>query len=151
MDQKCSRFRYWLVKGSLSDKAACWSSPLRRTVSTIICKWSDIRHHQCIGFCSNNMCVNNFYIGDRAVNTEAWEIRHLTLKTITLPSCAADNLFQPDCLRTVILFFSLFFIWTLRAAEWILHSRCFAFLDLTLSVALGMTQKTLWNAFWVVF
>ena len=24
MDQRCSRFRYWLVKGSLSDKAACW-------------------------------------------------------------------------------------------------------------------------------
>lgn len=61
------------------------------------------RHHQCIGFCSNNICVSNFYVGDRAVNTEAWEICHLTLKTITLPSRAADNLFQPDCLRTVIL------------------------------------------------
>ena len=24
---KCSRFRYWLVKGSLSDKAVCWNQP----------------------------------------------------------------------------------------------------------------------------
>lgn len=128
--------------------------PLRQTVSATICKWSDLifvsRHHWpiSIGFCSNNICVSNSYVGEGCQHRSMRNLSSHPQNNKAAKPCSRQ--FVSAWLSTYGLSFSVSST-TLRAAEWILHSRCVAILYLTLCVASGMTQKTLWNAFWITF